>query len=242
LTFSNSTAIITGGAKGIGSFIVRALARRNCKIVFTYKNSRIQAESLYKEMPDYVKPFCADIRKPADIKSLIDYTRKTFGGFDIIINNAGVICDKPLMMMARKDWLQVLDTNLTGTYNLTRAAIITLMKQRKGCVINMSSVSGIIGMPGQVNYASSKAGIIGFTKALARETGRYNIRVNAIAPGFFNTDMVKNLKLKKDLLEHIPLNRLGEPEEIADLVVFLCSEKAKYITGQVIRIDGGVAI
>jgi len=242
LTSHNNIAIITGGAKGIGPFIVKALAQNGCKVVFTYKNSKQDADRLCAELPYDVRAFYTDIRKPSEAKALIDYTRNTFGGLDIIINNAGIICDKPLMMMQRKDWVNVIDTNLTGTYNVTRAAIVTLMKQKRGCIVNISSVSGITGMPGQTNYAASKAGIIGFTKALAKEVGRYNIRVNAIAPGFLDTDMAKGIKHKEAIIRMIPVGRLGEPQEIADLVAFLVSENAGYITGQVIRIDGGLAI
>jgi len=242
LIFRNNVAIITGGARGIGSFIVRALAEKGCKVVFTYRNSESEAHSLCDGLSSNVRAFCADIRKPSDAKALVDYTKKTFGGFDIIVNNAGILCDKPLMMMQRKDWTSVINTNLTGTYNVTRAAIVTLMKQRKGCIINMSSASGITGMPGQANYAASKAGIIGFTKALAREVGRYSIRVNAIAPGFFNTDMIKNVRNKENIIKNIPLGRLGDPKDISDLVVFLASGKAAYITGQVIKVDGGLAM
>ena len=242
LIFRDNIAIITGGARGIGPFMVRALAENACKVVFTYKNSESEAHSLCDELPSNVRAFRADIRKPSDAKALVDYTKKTFGGIDIVVNNAGILCDKPLMMMQRKDWTSVINTNLTGTYNVTRAAIVTLMKQRKGCIINMSSVSGIAGMPGQTNYAASKAGIIGFTKALAREVGRYNIRVNAIAPGFFNTDMIKNVRNKENIIKNIPLGRLGDPKDISDLVVFLASGKAAYITGQVIKVDGGLAM
>jgi 3-oxoacyl-[acyl-carrier protein] reductase len=244
LTLHDNIAIITGGAKGIGPFIVRALVQNGCKVVFTYKNSKSEADKLCNELPHYTRAFCADVRKPSDAKLLIDYTKDIFGGLNIIVNNAGILCDKPLMMMQRKDWISVIDTNLTGTYNVTRSAIVTLMKQRRGCIINISSVSGITGMPGQANYSASKAGVIGFTKALAKEVGRHNIRVNAIAPGFFDTDMIKYLKNKNrdDIIKIIPLGRLGEPREVANLVVFLASENARYITGQVIKIDGGLFI
>jgi 3-oxoacyl-[acyl-carrier protein] reductase len=242
LTHNNKTAIITGGSKGIGPFIVSALASSGYKVVFTYKNSKENADKICAETPSGVRAFPADVCRISDMKELIRYTKSVFGGFEVIVNNAGITCDKPLMTMQRKDWLSVLDANLTGAYNMTRSAIVTLMKQRKGSIINISSISGIVGMAGQTNYAASKAGVIGFTKALAKEVGRYSIRVNAIAPGFFDTDMVRMLKAKERITESIPLGRLGRPCEIADLVVFLASEKSRYITGQAIKIDGGLAI
>ena len=174
----------------------------------------------------------------------MDDTRKTFGGLDIIVNNAGVIKDKALALMERDDWRDVINTNLEGTFNLTRAGIIDFIKQKAGAVINITSVSGIIGMSRQTNYAASKAGIIGFTKSLAREVASYNIRVNAVAPGFIETDMLKALKdeYKEQVLKQIPMMRFGKPEDVSRMVRFLASEDTGYITGQTFVVDGGLSM
>jgi len=174
----------------------------------------------------------------------VDDTRKTFGGLDIIVNNAGVIKDKALALMERDDWRDVINTNLEGTFNLTRAGIIDFIKQKAGAVINITSVSGIIGMSRQTNYAASKAGIIGFTKSLAREVASYNIRVNAVAPGFIETDMLKALKdeYKEQVLKQIPMMRFGKPEDVSRMVRFLASEDTGYITGQTFVVDGGLSM
>ncbi|KPK01787.1 MAG: hypothetical protein AMK71_04300, partial [Nitrospira bacterium SG8_35_4] len=166
-----------------------------------------------------------------------------FGGIDIVVNNAGIIKDKALALMGQSDWHDVIHTNLDGTFNLTRAAIIPFMKQKKGVVINISSISGIIGTSRQVNYAASKAGIIGFTKALAREVAPYNIRVNAVAPGFIETEMLRDLKddYREMMMKQIPLLRFGNVEEIAKAVKFLASDDAGYITGHTLVIDGGMS-
>ncbi len=161
-----------------------------------------------------------------------------------MVNNAGIVRDRALVMMTIEDWKEVIDTNLGGVFNMTRAAITTFLKRKSGCIINMSSVSGLTGLPRQANYSASKAGIIGFTKALAKEVSAYGIRVNAVCPGFISTDMVSAIpeKVKQELLKAVPMGRVGTPEEVAELCVFLASDKAAYITGEVIKIDGGLAI
>ena len=171
------------------------------------------------------------------------FSRK-FKKIDILVNNAGKTLDKALVMMANEEWKEVIDTNLGGTYNMTRALITTFMKQKSGCIINMSSVSGLTGLPKQTNYSASKAGIIGFTKALAKEVAGYNIRVNAVCPGYISTDMVSALsdEIRKNIVNTIPVKRMGEPEEVAELCLFLASDSSSYITGEAIKIDGGLAI
>jgi 3-oxoacyl-[acyl-carrier protein] reductase len=167
-----------------------------------------------------------------------------FQKIDVLINNAGIINDKALMMMTESDWLDVINTNLNGTFNVTKNFIISLMKQRKGNIINISSLSGILGLPRQANYAASKGGMISFTRSLAREVAPLNIRVNAIAPGFIQTDMIKSLRedYVKDVLPQIPLGRFGEVKEVAQVALFLAGDESDYITGQVLRVDGGLGM
>jgi 3-oxoacyl-[acyl-carrier protein] reductase len=242
MALNNKTAIVTGGSRGLGKAMVEALVKRGCKVAFTYKSGKEAALCLQEQVKGRTAAYCLDVRNTQKIRKMVDEVKREFGGLDILINNAGVTCDKALMMMKDRDWHDIIDTNLNGTYNMTRACIVTLMKQKEGCIINISSVSGIVGLPGQTNYAASKAGIIGFTKALAKEVGPFNIRVNVIAPGFIQTDMLKDSKKKEGLLRSIPFARFGQPCEVAELAAFLASSKAEYITGEVIRIDGGLAI
>jgi 3-oxoacyl-[acyl-carrier protein] reductase len=175
---------------------------------------------------------------------LIEEVKKEFGRLDILVNNAGITRDKSLMMMAREDWSEVIDTNLTGVFNITRAAIITFLKQKSGIILNIASVSGIHPLGGQANYAAAKAGVIGFTKSLAKEVAPYNIRVNALAPGFIDTDMTSTLgeKTRHKLVDTIPLQRFGTPEEVAGAALFLLSDASRYITGQTLQIDGGLGM
>jgi 3-oxoacyl-[acyl-carrier protein] reductase len=240
-------AIVTGGSRGIGEAIVRAFAAEGALVAFNYLKSREKAAKLESEIIDnggkaYIVE--GDVKDYDTMRKFVEEVKKKFGGLDIIVNNAGILRDKALMLMAAEDWNEVISTNLSGTFNLTRAAIVTLMKQKSGIVINITSVAGITGIPRQVNYSASKAGIIGLTKALAKEVGPYNIRVNAIAPGFTKTDMVKDLKEEtvEASIKNIPLGRFGTPEEVAQAAVFLASDKSEYITGQVLTIDGGLTM
>jgi 3-oxoacyl-[acyl-carrier protein] reductase len=247
MLFKGKTAVISGAARGIGRAIALELAREGANISFNFSKSENEARELEKEIEALgvkVKAFQADIKDYAAVKAWVDKTQELFGRLDIVVNNAGIIRDKALALMELTDWQEVINTNLGGTFNLTRAAIVTLAKQKSGNIVNITSVTGITGMPRQTNYAASKAGIIGFTKALAKEVGRYNIRVNAVAPGFIETDMLKGLKeeYKNQIIQHIPLARLGKSEEVAKVVKFLVSDAANYITGQTIIIDGGMSI
>ncbi|MEW6601235.1 MAG: 3-oxoacyl-ACP reductase family protein [Nitrospirota bacterium] len=242
----NRTAIISGATRGIGRAIALELARMGVNISFNFFRSSAEALSLEKEVADLgvkAKAFQADIKDYNAVKSWVDESRELFGGLDIIINNAGVIRDKALALMLPEDWHDVINTNLIGTFNLSRAAVIGLIKQKSGIIINITSVSGMMGMPRQTNYSASKAGIIGFTKSLSREVAPYKIRVNAVAPGFIETDMVKGLNKEymEQMIKQIPLNRLGRSEEVAKLVKFLVSDDADYITGQTFIIDGGLS-
>jgi 3-oxoacyl-[acyl-carrier protein] reductase len=242
----NKTVIISGAARGIGRAIAIDLAKEGASISFNFLRNYKDAEDLEKEIKNFgvkVKSFQVDIRDYDAVKSWVDNTKELFGGIDIAVNNAGVIRDKALALMEPEDWHEVINTNLDGTFNLTKAVIITFMKQKSGVIINITSVSGIAGMSRQTNYSASKAGMIGFTKSLAREVASYNIRVNAVAPGFIETDMLRDLKeeYKSQIINKIPLSRLGKPEEVSRVVRFLVSDDACYITGQTIVIDGGMS-
>jgi len=243
----NKVAIVTGGSRGIGRAVVERLAKEGASVVFTYSKSPDVAEALLQKldgMQGKVIAVQADANSFEKAGEVIARTEKEFGKIDILINNAGITRDKSLMLMTQEEWRNVLDVNLTGVFNYSRAVIMYMFKQRSGNIINISSYSGVFGAAGQSNYSASKAGINGFTKALAKEVARYKIQVNAVAPGFIETEMLGTLsdKFKKDMLKTIPLGRLGTSEEIAGTVLFLLSQEAAYITGQVIRIDGGLGI
>ncbi len=241
------TAIVTGGTRGIGRAIVLELARQGVDVAFTYVKSAEQANALEEEIRKNGTRAMSVQSNSSDFnqsKQMIDSVIKNFSRVDVLVNNAGITRDKALMMMSEGDWREVIDTNLTGVFNCTRAVIIPMMKQKSGSIINMTSVSGVVGMARQVNYSSSKAGIIGFTKALAKEVARYGITVNAVAPGFIETEMVEALDKKylEEMLKSIPMGRMGKVEEVAEVVSFLISDAARYITGHVLNVDGGMAM
>jgi len=247
MLLKNRNIMISGASRGIGRAIALELAKEGANISFNYASSVKEAGELEKEISALgvkVKAFQVDIKNFEAVKSWVEQTKEFLGGLDTVINNAGIIRDKALALMDVSDWHDVINTNLDGTFNLSRSAIITFIKQKSGNIVNITSVSGVVGLPRQTNYAASKAGIIGFTKALAREVALYGIRVNAVAPGFIETDMIKDIKEehKKQILTHVPLARLGKSEEVAKVVKFLVSDASKYITGQTIIIDGGMSI
>jgi 3-oxoacyl-[acyl-carrier protein] reductase len=243
----NQVAIVTGGSRGIGRAIVQTLVDEGASVVFTYNKNSDEAELLQSKLVDQGKNVVcvkANSRDYEGAERIALLAEEKFGKIDILINNAGIIRDSSLMMMTQEDWTNVIDVNLTGVFNYTRAVIVKMLRQKSGHIINIASFSGIFGNPGQTNYSASKAGIIGFTKSLAREVGAYDIRVNAIAPGFIETDMMSDIgsKYRNEILKRISLRRFGRPEEVASVIKFLLSSSSNYITGQVISIDGGLSL
>ncbi len=238
-------AIVTGGSRGIGRAIAKVLASSGCSVVITYKSSFQQAQEVVDEISKFnskAMAIQADSAKFEDAQRVVDEVLKNFGKIDILINNAGITRDNLLLRMSESEWDDVIETNLKGVFNFTKAVIKHMISQRSGKIINIASVVGLIGNPGQANYAASKAGIIGFTKALAKEVASRNIQVNVVAPGYVETEMTEKLneEQKKRLFEMIPAKRIAKPEEIAYVVKFLASSESDYITGQVIVVDGGL--
>lgn len=247
MSIKGKVAIVTGASRGIGREIALMLAKEGCHVAFSYLKNKNLACSLEEEVASWgVKGqgSCVDIKDFAEVKRWIEGIKSDFGHLDILINNAGIINDKALMLMSPQDWQDVIDTNLTGMFNATRACIVSFLKQKKGDIVNISSVSGRIGLPRQVNYSASKGGMDAFTKALAKETAAYCVRVNAISPGYIETDILKDFSSEEriTLMKRIPLGRFGKSEEVAQCVRFLLSPKARYLTGQIIQLDGGLAI
>ncbi|MCL4275554.1 MAG: 3-oxoacyl-[acyl-carrier-protein] reductase [Anaerolineales bacterium] len=247
LTLENKVAIVTGGSRGIGRAIAVELASRGAAVVVNYNSSSSAAEEVVKQIQEAGGKAAAHQADVSDFKqaeALIKFTVDTFGDLGILVNNAGITRDQLIMMMPEADWDAVINTNLKSTFNCSKAAVKHMMRKRTGRIINIASVAGQMGNPGQTNYSASKGGQIAFTKALAREIAGRNITVNAIAPGFVDTEILKamNPETLAAALKMVPLARLGKPEEIAFTAAFLASDGAAYITGQVIGVDGGMAM
>jgi 3-oxoacyl-[acyl-carrier protein] reductase len=239
------TAIITGGSRGIGKGIALVFAQHGANVAFTYSSSVESANSLEKELSNYgvkVKSYQSNAADYKESQELVENVLEDFGSIDVLVNNAGITKDNLLMRMGEEDFDKVIEVNLKSVFNMTKAVQRTMLKQRKGSIINMSSVVGVKGNAGQSNYAASKAGIIGFSKSIALELGSRNIRSNVIAPGFIETEMTAKLDEKTvDVWRNaIPLKRGGAPEDIANACVFLASDLSAYITGQTLNVDGGM--
>jgi 3-oxoacyl-[acyl-carrier protein] reductase len=243
MTQNEKVAIVTGGSRGIGQATVIALAEAGYHVVFSYaanKASAGETENTARVFGVKCRGIQADSGNPLESQSLIDQTMEEFGRIDVLVNNAGITKDGLLVRMSDDDWSRVMDVNLSGVFYTTRAASKFMMKQRSGHIINIASISGVYGNAGQANYSASKAGVIGFTKAVAKELGARNINVNVVAPGFIATDMTAGLPTDQ-VTEHVPLRRLGQPEDVAKVIVFLVTSGG-YITGQVIQVDGGLTL
>ncbi|MCR1898142.1 3-oxoacyl-[acyl-carrier-protein] reductase [Irregularibacter muris] len=245
MRLENKTAVISGGSRGIGRAIAIYLAKLGANVAINYNNNDKAASAVVQEielMGRKAIAFKADVSKNEEVQLFIDKVLKEYGSIDILVNNAGITRDNLLARMKENDWDDVLNTNLKGAFLMTKAVIRAMMKKRKGKIINISSIVGSTGNAGQSNYSAAKAGLIGFTKSIAKEVAPRGIQVNAIAPGFIQTDMTEVLpeNVKEQLLNNIPAKRFGDPEDIASMVGFLSADLSDYITGQVIHVDGGM--
>jgi 3-oxoacyl-[acyl-carrier protein] reductase len=244
---TSRVALVTGGSRGIGRACVLSLARDGFDVAFCYRADEEAARRLEKEAGELgvrVLSRRTDVTDGPAVRAFVEEAEEALGPVDAAVTAAGITRDNPLVLMDDEEWHQVLDTNLDGVYHLCRAVVFSMLKRHTGAIVNISSVAGVYGHASQTNYSASKAGIIGFSRSLAKEVGRSGIRVNTVAPGFIDTDMVAamNDKARKDITRTIPLRRMGRAEEVGDLVAYLVSDKAEYITGSVLQIDGGITI
>jgi len=242
-----AVAIVSGGSRGIGRAVVRRLVEDGFDVSFCYRGDVEAAQLVEKEAAEVGRRavgFRVDVTDSAAVGEWVAATERELGPIDVLVASAGITADKPLVLMNEQDWTSVLSTNLDGTFHLCRAVVFRMVKRRKGSVVNLSSVSGVYGNATQTNYSASKAGIIGFTKALAKEVGRFGVRANVVAPGMIETDMTGALSAsaREKLLGAVPLGRFGRPEEVADLVAFLADDRSAYVTGSVLEIHGGITV
>lgn len=242
----DKVALVTGGSRGIGASIVSRFAEAGAQVAFTYRSSKEKAEALASELAAAhgvtVKAYQSDAASFSAAEELVKAVVEDFGGLDVLVNNAGITRDNLILRMSEEHWDQVMDNNLKSVFNLTKQVVRPMMKKRAGSIINVSSIVGITGNAGQSNYAASKAGIIGFSKSIAKELGSRNVRCNVIAPGFIATDMTDELdeKTRDAYLANIPLRRFGEGNEVADACVFLASDMSSYVSGQVLSVCGAL--
>lgn len=236
-------ALVTGGTRGIGLAIVKKMAAAGAKVAFTYLSSEAAAKQLEEELGETVKGFKSDAASFAESERLVEAVIAHFGTIDILVNNAGITRDNLLLRMSEEQWDEVINANLKSVFNLTKQASKVMLRNKRGSIINLTSIVGEKGQAGQANYAASKAGIIGFTKSIADEFGSRSIRCNAVAPGFIETDMTHVLseETKKAILAQIPFKRMGSAEEVANVVLFLAGDLSTYVTGQVISVCGGMS-
>ncbi|AHL71382.1 MULTISPECIES: 3-oxoacyl-[acyl-carrier-protein] reductase [Bacillus] len=244
---TNKTAVVTGASRGIGRSIAIDLAKKGANVVVNYSGNEAKANEVVDEIKalgQQAFAFKADVSNAEEVQALMKQAVDTFGSIDILVNNAGITKDNLLMRMKENEWDDVININLKGVFNCTKAVTRQMMKQRSGRIINVASVVGVCGNPGQANYVAAKAGVIGLTKTTAKELASRHITVNAVAPGFISTDMTDKLdeNVQTEMLKQIPLARFGAPEDISNVVVFLASEGAGYITGQTIQVDGGMVM
>lgn len=247
ISLKDKVALVTGGSRGIGRAIALALADSGAAVVVNYKGNQAAADEVVRAIESRdgrALAVQADVAQPADVERLFKQVIDTYGRLDILVNNAGVTRDTLLLRMKETDFDEVINTNLRGTYLCTKAALRPMSRARGGRIINITSVVGLIGNAGQANYAAAKAGLVGFTKSIAREMASRAITVNAVAPGYVDTEMTAGLgdQIKEAILENIPLGRLGTPDDIAGVVCFLASDAAAYITGQTLTVDGGMVM
>ena len=247
MLLAEKTALVTGASRGIGRATALELAKAGAKVAVNFAGNRVAAEevvSLIEAAGGQAMLVQADVGNAADVETMLKAVVERFGKIDILVNNAGITRDNLIMRMKEEDWDAVIHTNLKGIFNCTKAVSKLMMKQRYGRIINMASVVGVMGNAGQANYAAAKAGVIGFTKSMAKELASRNITVNAVAPGYISTDMTAALpeQAKAELQAQIPLQRLGTPEDVAAAVLFLVSPGADYITGQTLHVDGGMVM
>jgi 3-oxoacyl-[acyl-carrier protein] reductase len=245
--FVDQVAVVTGAGRGIGQAIAERFAVEGARVAVisrTQENAQATADALNREKPETARPYAVDVADGEAVATVCTQILKDFGQVSVLVNNAGITRDRLSMRMSEEDWDTVVDTNLKGAFHFIQNLQRPMMKQRYGRIINITSISGLVGQAGQVNYSASKAGLIGLTKALAKEVAGRQVTVNAVAPGFITTDMTKELTeaIRQQMLDHIPLRSFGAVADVAAAVAFLASKEAKYITGQVLSVDGGLAM